>query len=165
MKIILITITLLTVNLSGFSQMSRFSNLGDSLYLLKQYVNAINAYQQGIDSCEKFQNPKSLYYNIACCYALLGQKKPAITNLQRAVVDFGYKNYDGLLKDDDLKPIHETPEWKQLINKLKKEKQALNDPHMAQLVTTDIHNFWTAYDLALSDTANRKAIFLREYFN
>jgi hypothetical protein len=57
------------------------------------------------------------------------------------------------------------PEWMPLVARIEKMKTGTNDPLKAKLVTTDIGNFWKAYDLAQQDTANRLAIYKKYYID
>ncbi|RYD71135.1 MAG: hypothetical protein EOP53_24180, partial [Sphingobacteriales bacterium] len=100
-----------------------------------------------------------------CCYALSGKKDKAIKYLDQALYKYGYKNYDGLLKDKDFALLHHTRYWQKLQAYIEKQKIKLGDPKAAKLVTTDIHHFWSAYDKAAKDTARRKQIFTDYYFN
>ena len=42
-----------------------------------------------------------LYYDQACCYALLGQKKQALSALEQSVL-LGDKDYNNMVNDDDV---------------------------------------------------------------
>ncbi len=55
-----------------------------------------------------------VHYNLACSYALLSQPKEALNALQKAV-ELGYSDFNYLLKDRDLKNLHNHPEFLALI--------------------------------------------------
>ena len=42
-----------------------------------------------------------LYYDQACCYAIVGQKKQALAALEQSVL-LGYKDYNNMVNDNDL---------------------------------------------------------------
>jgi hypothetical protein len=48
---------------------------------------------------------KGMYqYDLACCFAITGQKKQALQALEKSV-DNGYKDYNNMLNDNDLKTL------------------------------------------------------------
>lgn len=53
-------------------------------------------------------------YNLACAHARAGARRQAIVSLRRAVAS-GFANKDLLLKDADLDPIRETPEFREIL--------------------------------------------------
>jgi hypothetical protein len=55
------------------------------------------------------------------------------------------------------------PKWQHFTGSLKSVETGTTNPLKAKLVTTDIKNFWKAYDLAQKDTANRLKIYKRYY--
>ncbi|MFB9863218.1 gliding motility protein GldB-related protein [Rufibacter immobilis] len=137
---------------------------GSAAYAQKNYQEAISLYQKAIAATPKGPHVRSTYYNIACSYALMGQKTSALKSLEQAV-DAGYKNVAHLKKDTDLDPLRQEKTYLQLMNRLEKQNAQLGDPLKAQLVTTDVHRFWKAYDLAAKNPARQQEIFEQEYFN
>src|SRR5688572_12368016 len=67
------------------------------------------------------------------------------------------------LADNDLQSLHDLPKWKELLSSLKLVESSTTDPGKVQLVTTDVDNFWKAYDLAQKDTASRLEIYKHHY--
>ncbi|KAA3617750.1 MAG: hypothetical protein D8M58_00635 [Calditrichaeota bacterium] len=63
-----------------------------------------------------------LYY-IACDFALFGDKKRCIQTLQKAI-DGGYFNYPAMLRQPDLDPVRDDPEFQKLMEKAKKKHLA-----------------------------------------
>ena len=56
------------------------------------------------------------YYNMACAYARMGNKKEALAALQRSVkTSPPFHNVEWLKIDGDLEALHGEPEFKQLI--------------------------------------------------
>lgn len=140
------------------------SKKADSLYNTKNYLPAGSLYLQSADK-EPFKVTKTgNYYNAACCFALAGKPDSAITILNLAATN-GYKNVKHLKKDGDLESLHSMPEWNILVKKLEQISTSTKDPRKARLITTDIDNFWKAYDLAKKDTANRIKIYQQYYID
>lgn len=150
---------LLLCSASAYAQ----SQKADSLYKVKDYLPAGRAYLKTIAATEFKAAKKTYYYNAACSYALAGKTDSAFILLKDAVSS-GYSNLDQIKKDTDFSSLHNLPEWNNILSSVKpKVLAATEDPEKVQLVTSDIHNFWKAYDLAKKDTANRLEIFRKNY--
>jgi tetratricopeptide (TPR) repeat protein len=57
------------------------------------------------------------WYNLACTYAMLGMIEPAVAALQRAL-ELGYRHFEHLVRDPDLKPLHRDPRFVRLLRRL-----------------------------------------------
>ncbi|UOE47664.1 DUF2268 domain-containing putative Zn-dependent protease [Mucilaginibacter sp. SMC90] len=157
-----LTFLFILLSAAAFGQKS-LSNKGDSLYEAKNFVQAGNCYLQSAKQAEFKAAATNDYYNAACCYALSGKADSAMTILKLAI-NSGYKNAAHLVTDSDLNSLHQMPEWRPLLNSVEKEPKGFtDDPLKAKLVTSDIKNFWIAYDRAQKDTANRLKIY-RQYY-
>jgi len=55
-----------------------------------------------------------VHYNLACSYSLTGQKKEALTSLEKAIA-LGYRDFEYILKDKDLKNLHSDSSFQSLI--------------------------------------------------
>jgi len=55
-----------------------------------------------------------VHYNLACSYALLGEKKKAIETLRKAVI-LGYRDYSHMQEDPDLESLRNDEEFKEII--------------------------------------------------
>lgn len=152
---------LLLLSTCAFAQNMQ-SRKADSLYAVKSYIAAGRYYLLAADTDEFKSLKRNKYYNAACCYALSGKTDSAMLLLKKAVEN-GYKNGAHLKVDTDLDALHSMPEWTTLVARIGNIKASTNDPLKAKLVTTDIKNFWKAYDLAHQDTANRLAIYKKYY--
>lgn len=139
-----------------------FARKADSLYKTKNYVASAPLYVQAAITAEFKRAAASHYYNAACSYALAGDKENAFDMLEKAIAA-GWNNKTHVLKDTDLGILHNDKQWKKILKSIKEINTSSNDPLKAQLITTDIHNFWDAYDRAQKDTANRLAIY-RQYY-
>ena len=63
------------------------------------------------------------YYDLACCYAVIGKKKQAISALERAI-NLGYTYYDNMLSDNDLVSLRNEKKYNELL-KVVKERTPL----------------------------------------
>jgi len=122
-----------------------FAAKGDSAYSAKNYPLAIDYYLKEA-SGQKFSfAKKDIYYNIACSYALNGDKNNAWKYLNESL-QAGYNDYAHILVDTDLNTLHNDKDWEKFPPLSKALQERIGDPLKAELVTTDIHNFWDAYD-------------------
>ena len=55
-----------------------------------------------------------LYYDYACCYALVGQKKQALAALEQSVL-LGYKDYNNMVNDNDLRSLRKDKKYLSLL--------------------------------------------------
>ncbi|NRF37312.1 TPR end-of-group domain-containing protein [Pedobacter foliorum] len=140
----------------------RHERIADSLYKAKNFKQAGQHYLKATEQSDFKVLKISNYYNAACCYALSNQQDSALVLLTNAV-NSGYKNIDHLKKDTDLESLRSLPGWPKLLNSIKVTKNSTTDPYKAKLITTDVKNFWTAYDLAKKDTANSINIYKKYY--
>jgi hypothetical protein len=156
---------LLLMSTGAFAQ-STPSKKADSLYAVKSYAAAGRYYLLAGNGGEFKASKRNDYYNAACCYALNGKTDSAMVLLKKAVEN-GYSDGAHLKIDADLDLLHTSPDWAPLVARIEKIKASIkastNDPLKAKLVTTDIKNFWKAYDLAQKDTAHRLAIYKKYY--
>lgn len=82
--------------------------LGSALYQGKDYRRAIPAYEKALELRAGF--PSDSAYNIACCYALLGEKEKAIQWLEKSF-DLGYRHLPDAQQDPDLKSLRGDPRF------------------------------------------------------
>jgi hypothetical protein len=159
-----IYLSLLLLITTGTFAQNMQSKKADSLYAAKSYAAAGSYYLLAASTTEFKASKRSQYYNAACCFSLSGKTDSAMLLLKKAVEN-GYKNAAHLRVDSDLDPLHNMPEWAPLLARIEKVKTSTNDPLKAKLISTDINNFWKAYDLAQKDTANRLAIYKKYYID
>ena len=57
------------------------------------------------------------YYNLACCYSLTRQKKPALKALEQAI-QLGYKDYSNMKSDSDLDYLRKERKFKKMLEQL-----------------------------------------------
>ena len=158
----LLTLLLISISFTCFSQNhNNLSRKADSLYKAQNYAQAGPNYVQAATNAEYDAVKKNDYYNAACCYALAGKTDSALLMLNTAI-KYGYTNIQHIKVDTDLDSLHPLKEWQTIINTPVPVKDTDN-PYKAKLVTTDVQNFWKAYDLAQKDTARRYAIYKKYY--
>ena len=91
----------------------RFWNrLATAYYNAKDYRKAISAYEKSIELGDG--NPASAAYNIACNYALLGEKENALKWLEKSL-EMGFLDLENARKDKDLKTLHGNPKFNELV--------------------------------------------------
>jgi len=140
----------------------RPEKIADSLYKAKNFKEAGRYYLKATRQVDFEVLRSDNYYNAACCYVLSGQKDSALVLLTNAV-NSGYKNIDQIKKDTDLESLRSLPGWPKLLNSIKTVKNSTTDPYKAKLITSDVKNFWKAYDLAKKDTANAINLYKKYY--
>jgi hypothetical protein len=153
---------LLFTFLTVLASAQNFKARADSLYGAKNYAIAAPTYLKAAFYSDFRKLKAGNYYDAACCFALAGIPDSAFTYLQKAI-ELGWNNKEHLLKDGDLISLHDDRQWKKLVHNVHEPKTWTDDPQKTKLVTTDITNFWNAYDLAQKDTVNRLKIY-REYY-
>ncbi|QDK77231.1 hypothetical protein EXU85_00930 [Spirosoma sp. KCTC 42546] len=135
----------------------------DSSYNTKSFAVAAPFYVQAGEVAEFPFQRKRVYYDAGCCYALLGQIDLAFKYLTLVVKTYGYDNLANIEKDADLKALHTDKRWLPLLNSIKPNPIYTDDPRKARLITTDVHNFWEAYNQVLKDTSRRMQIYRDQY--
>lgn len=143
----------------------QLSNLGDSAYLQKNYQLAIEYYNKAAAASYPAFTKSGVYYNIACCYGLQKDNSKAWKYLDSAMY-YGYTDYAHMTKDGDLNTLHaDKKKWKHIEKLAKKASDNLKDPAKAQLLTSDIHNFWKAYDAVKQDSSKEVTLYKTMYFD
>lgn len=88
--------------------------LGTSQIYLRQLPEAIKSLEQAI----KVGGGAALdFYNLACAFALSGQKEKALDNLEKAI-NAGFTDKQQYETDSDLDSLRETQRFKELLKKL-----------------------------------------------
>ena len=163
MKILLFTICIIChVSCSHAQTSEEISKQADSLYLAKNYVLAAPLYVKSAATGEFNVSKYNNYYNAACSYALINNKNSALKYLELAV-KYGWNDLEHTKADNDLVSLHYEKKWNKIIASIIPASTA--DPLKVQIITTDIDNFWKAYDMAEKDTAIRAAIYKKYYLD
>ncbi|HKP44987.1 MAG TPA: hypothetical protein VJT50_00180, partial [Pyrinomonadaceae bacterium] len=91
---------------------SRFwAQYAQSLYQIKDYKRAIPAYEKALELGAGI--PGNQAYNIACCYALLGDKDAALMWLEKAFA-LGFRRLEDAQTDSDLQSLRTLPRFMKL---------------------------------------------------
>jgi tetratricopeptide (TPR) repeat protein len=98
----------------------------EALVLLGDAYTRKGEYQKGLELDLRLSNIKPdnnlIRYNLACSYALTGQKEKAINNLNKAV-ELGYADVEHLRQDRDLEVLKADPRFQNIIKRLMSEHQ------------------------------------------
>ena len=89
-------------------------------YNEEEYDEAIELFKASIVSNEQVEDSA---YNIACCFALMGEADEAFPWLDKAV-KAGYCDTDHLQSDDDLKVLRKDKRFETLVTRMKEVEQA-----------------------------------------
>jgi len=79
----------------------------------KEYQRAIDRL---LESTRFVSNPKNIYYNIACLYAIQHQTENSLSWLDKAI-SHGYDNWELIKTDVDLKNIRKTLPYQEFLQK------------------------------------------------
>ena len=90
----------------------------EALIPLAEIYTRHGFYKKGLEMDQRLaklcQDDPVVFYNLACSCALLGRKREALNALKRAI-KLGYRDFDHLLKDPDLKGLHVEPDFKKAL--------------------------------------------------
>lgn len=136
----------------------------DQFYLAKNYSAATANYLKVIELSDFAAQKRTAAYNAACCLALEEKIDSAFVLLNDAL-NYGYSNKLHLSSDSDLKILHEDNRWEALLKKVPATKTLNSDPEKANIITSDVHHFWEAYDLVQQDTVHARDLYTSYYFN
>ncbi len=89
-----------------------WSELATVLYEGKDYRGAIPAYERAMELGAGF--PSNSAYNIACCYALIGENELALKWLEKAF-DMGFRTLEHSQTDTDLQSLHDDPRFNKIV--------------------------------------------------
>jgi tetratricopeptide (TPR) repeat protein len=103
-------------------QVRFWKQLADALYRSKDYKKAIPVYEKVIE-LRGGGYPAASAYNIACCYALLGDKESAMTWLQKSFT-MGYPFVEETIADADLISLHGDPRFQNLVGQIDTSKMS-----------------------------------------
>lgn len=156
-------ISLMLVSLVSLvsAQSGKLSAKADSLYKAKSYELAGQSYQKSAATGWMKPLKKNDFYNAACSFSLAKNKDMAFKNLELCVKN-GCKNKQQLVSDSDLDYLKADKRWNKTLQSI--TRTSSENPLEARLITSDITNFYDAFELALKDSANAKAIFREKYF-
>jgi len=100
----------------------RDPNYVDALQLLGDHYTQRGLFQEGLKVDERLAElePTSslVFYNLACSYSLTDQFDRAVLALDRAL-DLGYRDFEWLARDPDLKKLRKHPAYEELKAKIR----------------------------------------------
>ena len=91
-----------------------YNGVGVTFYARGDYDEALAWYKRAIEVDPRFGDA---YYNMACLYALQGQKQLAFRYLRLAALNH-YSELEQLLADPDLASLHGDPQLKDLVEQM-----------------------------------------------
>jgi hypothetical protein len=89
-----------------------WNQLANALYQSKDYRKSIAAYEKALELRNGF--PSDAAYNIACCYALLGEKENALRWLEKSF-ELGYRHLAHAQTDSDLVSLHKDARFLRIV--------------------------------------------------
>ena len=103
----------------------RDPNYVDALQLLGDHYTQRGRIVEGLKVDERLarlepQNPL-VFYNLACSYSLSGEMDQAANALEKAL-QLGYRDFDWLARDPDLKPLRGDAAFEELRAKIRQLK-------------------------------------------
>jgi hypothetical protein len=137
---------------------------GEKAFEEKRFADSARAYAAAMDTGIHCPD---IAYSAAEAYSKAGDPKSAFKYLSMAI-DLGF--HGDLSGDADLQPLHVQPLWTELVQRHERKEKAYrathSNPNNVHISTSDVSNFWHAYDLAVSrPAAEWQEIFLQEYFD
>lgn len=139
---IILLVALLFTGSAVFAQTAyqSLASRADSLYKARQFAASADGYAEAFKIQKK---DKHDLYNAACSFALAGRTQEAIGLLKGAIKN-GFDNYAHIKQDTDLKSLHPTKEWQQLMAGLTRREQKIeagyNQPvkqELEEIIKTD----------------------------
>ena len=103
----------------------RDPNYVDALQILGDHYTQRGRISEGLKVDERLAqlepgNPL-VFYNLACSYSLAGEMEPAVGALEKAL-SLGYRDFDWLARDPDLKPLRKHAAFDELKAKIRQLK-------------------------------------------
>jgi ketosteroid isomerase-like protein len=86
--------------------------LADAHYRMKDYRASITAHEKAMELGAGFRWGAA--HNIACCYALLGEKDQALHWLEKSL-QLGHRNLRTVETEEDFKSLREEPRFRELV--------------------------------------------------
>lgn len=126
-SIVLIPLLAFLTQVSGQTVPDEYYTLtkrGDSLFQAKNYHTSALTYSHAF----KILGWKGLQedrYRAARSWALSGNQDSAFFNLERIASKVAYSDYQRVITDDNLTPLHANPRWQLLLHKIKANQDSI----------------------------------------
>ena len=101
-----------------------WNQLADAFYQSKDYRKSISAYEKAVELRAGF--PSNAAYNIACCYALLGEKENALRWLEKSFA-MGFRDLEQARIDSDLQSLHGDPRFLRIVGLIEVTKMSRDE--------------------------------------
>ena len=115
------------------SKYNFFIHQADSLYDIKQYKNSAFTYNKAFETIQR-KGIANDRYNAACSWAMANYPDSAFYNLTILATKANYTNFNHLVTDTDLEPLHNDPRWMELVKKVKANKDKLEEKFNHHLI-------------------------------
>ncbi|WP_299223893.1 DUF2268 domain-containing putative Zn-dependent protease [uncultured Aquimarina sp.] len=135
---------------------------------LKEDKDTLKAIDYFIKAAEYGYEPRNAYSN-AIVESLAINKLDTAMKLAFKMADYGFRDVRAM-DNEYFRKLKNHPKWDslKLVLELNAKSYAKNlqDLNNVKLITSDIQNFWNAYDLASKEIeySSKRAIYLNEYF-
>lgn len=110
----------------------------DSFYLKGDYLSAARTFSKAFKSVG-WKGLLNDRYRAARCWALTDMPDSAFYQLDKIIINGNYSNIFALKNDEDLRSLHTDPRWANMLNRVEKNKEKLeenfNKPLVRQLDT------------------------------
>ena len=97
-------------------------NYVDALIPLAEAYTKAGLYEKGLQIDQRLiklrANDPVVHYNFACSLALMGKKEESFGMLEQAV-KLGYKEFDHMKQDPDLKSLRDDPRFEALLKRVR----------------------------------------------
>ncbi len=104
--------------------LAKHPDFTDVMIALGDAYTKIGEYKKGLEIDRKLiklkKNDETVFYNLACSYALLEMHNEAFNALRKSV-ELGYEDIEHLQKDPDLQNIRNDKRFKKIVSKIKKK--------------------------------------------
>ena len=101
-----------------------------------QKAPALESVRTALGCARSFGHTHHTYYQVACIYALLGDPANALAWLERSV-NTGFACWPFFSVDPFLEPLHNEPEFTQLVHDLERKYAALKIPGVSDRTFSD----------------------------
>jgi tetratricopeptide (TPR) repeat protein len=99
----------------------------EALIAIGDLYTKAGLWQKGLDVDIKLTHLRgddaTIYYNLACSYALLNQTRPALTALSKAI-ELGYTDFKHLREDPDLENLLKDEQVQEFLSQVEKKRKA-----------------------------------------
>lgn len=95
------------------------------LIVLGELYTRKGSYEKGLEIDKRLAQLKPddpvILYNLACSYSLVGDIEKAFVTIKKAI-EYGYDDFDHLVKDDDLVNLRQDNRFQEFFAKIKNKK-------------------------------------------